>query len=58
MATTKTKQPGNDQELPETARWQVKGDGVAYTTAKDIVNSKAGRRHIAAAGKVQLFKPG
>lgn len=57
MHTDKVKIPspdGKSPPRPETAPWKVKGDGVAYTTAKEIFSSEAGRRSIAEAAKVQL----
>lgn len=41
---------------PETAKWKVKGDGIAYTSSKAILNSQAGRKLVEQAGKVQLTK--
>lgn len=36
------------KEQPEVAEWRIKGDGVAYTTSKEILESKEGQRHIKA----------
>lgn len=50
----KAGRPGREQMVVrDTARWWVKGDGVAYTTAQELTSSRAFWRHVAAA---KLFR--
>jgi len=46
----------NNSKSPKTAGWQVKGDGVAFTSSKAILNSQAGQTLVKQAAKVQLTK--
>lgn len=58
---TITKGPGASFQLPtaktSTAPWRVKGDGVAYTTSQEIVESEAWQRSFSAARKIRLKAP-
>ena len=40
--------------IPKTAPWRVKGDGIAYTTSREILNSQEGRRHILSIADIKL----
>ncbi|WP_273452543.1 hypothetical protein [Nevskia ramosa] len=40
-----------------TAPWRVKGDGVAYTTSQEIVESEAWQRNFSAARRIRLKTP-
>lgn len=55
MSNMKRKEQNN---IPATAAWRLKGDGVAYTTSREILRSQAGQRQIRAAAKVKLKRSG
>lgn len=46
----------DSKDLPATSGWRLKGDGVAYTTSREIINSRAGRDLLEKASKVTLVK--
>lgn len=41
-------------ERPAGADWRLKGDGVAYTTSREIIESEAGRAILDAASHVRI----
>lgn len=58
---TTSKPAAGNFRLPKaktlTAPWRVKGDGVAYTTSQEIVESEAWQRNFSAARRIRLKPP-